>query len=416
MAPCSSLLLLTIFTLVSAPPLAAAAASISTSVRAIVATITKDASSSLYAVALNSNQSFVIDLAGPLLWSACSPIHRNIPCNATECRVAREYSPPSCPRVAAVNRRPCTCTASLVDPITGRCAFDDLTSTVLTLSSTDGRNPLSTVRVRHVVAACAPRSLLGSLPDAAVGVAGLGRSRLALPSQLSARLSLKRQFAICLPGSGSAPGAAFFGNGPFYFLAAPPIDASALLRYTPLLRHPTNPGYFLKAKCIAVNGEAVPFLARVLEFDSLGHGGVTISAAVPYTTVSSHVYRPLLRAFAAATSGIPRRPKASPFGLCLKSAALGSTRVGYGVPPIDLMLEGGGNWTLFGANSMVQVDKETACLAIVDGGARAERAVVIGGYQMENSLVSFDPARSRLGFTSTLLGVQTTCSNFNFTR
>ncbi|THU70183.1 hypothetical protein C4D60_Mb08t22330 [Musa balbisiana] len=383
--------------------------------KALVAPITKDVSTSLYTVALNTDKQFVLDLAGPLLWFPCPPKHPTVPCNSTACATAGAFHPPGCPRIAAINKQPCTCTAYPVNPVTGMCSSDDLTFTSVTLSSTDGKNPTTAVYVPKVFSSCAPKGLLSSLPAAAVGVAGLARSGLAVPSQLFSKLYLKKQFAICLPSSGAAPGAAFFGTEPFYFLAAPPVDVTARLTYTTLLSNPRNPAYHLEVKGLAVNREAVPFLSRMLEFDSLGHGGVMISTASPYTTLTSHIYRPFLKAFAAATKAIPRAPKVKPFGLCLNSTALGSTRVGYGVPQIDVMLAGGRNWTIFGANSLKQVDKDTACLAFVDGGPKAEQAMVIGGYQLENSFLLFDLARSRLGFLSTLLGIMTTCSNFNFT-
>lgn len=79
------------------------------------------------------------------------------------------------------------------------------------------------------------------------------------------------------------------------------------------------------------------------------------------------------------------------------------------------MLGNGLNWTVFGANSMKQVSSDVSCLAFVDGGERAEQAVEVGSYQMENNFLLFDVARNRVGFSSSLLFFQTTCSNFNFT-
>jgi hypothetical protein len=55
------------------------------------------------------------------------------------------------------------------------------------------------------------------------------------------------------------------------------------------------------------------------------------------------------------------------------------------------------------------------CLGFVNGGENARTSIVIGGHQLEDNLVQFDLATSRVGFSSTLLGRQTTCSNFNFT-
>ncbi|CAN0886869.1 Probable aspartic proteinase GIP2 [Linum grandiflorum] len=51
----------------------------------------------------------------------------------------------------------------------------------------------------------------------------------------------------------------------------------------------------------------------------------------------------------------------------------------------------------------------------VDGGANPRTSIVIGGHQLEDNLLQFDVANSRLGFSSSLLSRQTNCANFNFT-
>ncbi|GJN16794.1 hypothetical protein PR202_gb03815 [Eleusine coracana subsp. coracana] len=140
------------------------------------------------------------------------------------------------------------------------------------------------------------------------------------------------------------------------------------------------------------------------------------ASAIPYTVL-------FVAAFANATAERKRAPAVAPFELCYDSRELGSTRLGYAVPQVDLVMEGGGgNWTVFGGNSMVQVDDNTACFGFLEmkegryghGGGEAP-AVVIGGFQMENNLLVFDDEKGQLGFSGLLFGRQTTCSNFNFT-
>ncbi|KAF4347761.1 hypothetical protein G4B88_019533 [Cannabis sativa] len=81
-------------------------------------------------------------------------------------------------------------------------------------------------------------------------------------------------------------------------------------------------------------------------------------------------------------------------------------------------------WRINGANSMVFVNKDVACLGFVDGGPLrfvdwgikfTRTSIVIGGHQIEVNLIQIDLVASRLGFSSSLLATQTTCSNFNFT-
>ncbi|KAH7842356.1 hypothetical protein Vadar_004369 [Vaccinium darrowii] len=115
------------------------------------------------------------------------------------------------------------------------------------------------------------------------------------------------------------------------------------------------------------------------------------------------------------TSGVHRVKRVKPFDLCWNANALGFTQVGFRVPQIDLELGNGKNWTIFGSNSMKQIG-EKACLAFVDGGKVNEgAAVVIGSFQMENNFLLFDMEKSRLGFSSTLFFIRTSCGNFNFT-
>ncbi|MQL91175.1 hypothetical protein Taro_023789 [Colocasia esculenta] len=409
-----------LFSLSTFPPLCSCSASVlstpSTGHHALVVPIRKDPLANVYSIPLKQGRaSFLLDIGGPLLWSACSAFHPTFPCNSKICMVARTFHNPICPLAKILPGPSCTCYATPVNPLTNKCIFADLTSTDVIISTTDGHNPTGSVTISGVTSSCASRAVLKSLPRGIAGVAGLARSGLALPAQFASKFSFKRQFAICLPSTSDATGVAFFGNPPFFFLAVPEFEATARLTYTKLKRNKMSPGYFLSLAGIAVGGQTVEFLQRVLDFDSLGHGGVKLSTVTPYTVLHRHIYLPFLKAYARATSGIPRAPKVAPFDLCLKSSALGSTRMGYGVPQIDLMLVEGRNWTMFGANILKQVDAGTACLAFVDGGPKAERAVVVGAFQMEDNFLLVDVARSRLGFTSSLLGVRTTCANFNFT-
>ena len=65
---------------------------------------------------------------------------------------------------------------------------------------------------------------------------------------------------------------------------------------------------------------------------------------------------------------------------------------------------------------MVKVNKDVLCLGFVE--ARTDFTplipVVIGGHQIEDNLLQFDLVKSRLGFSSSLLGLSTSCANFNF--
>ncbi|WMV14853.1 hypothetical protein MTR67_008238, partial [Solanum verrucosum] len=74
------------------------------------------------------------------------------------------------------------------------------------------------------------------------------------------------------------------------------------------------------------------------------------------------------------------------------------------------------HWTITGANSLVKVNEDVVCLAIVERRTRDwGEAIIIGTYQMQDNLVEFDISRRRIGFSNLLLFHQTMCSNQNYT-
>ncbi|EAZ14768.1 hypothetical protein OsJ_04695 [Oryza sativa Japonica Group] len=357
--------------LASSLPWAAASANGNGNGKPLVAAITKDAATSLYTVPIKDGRPLVLDLAGALVWMSCAAAHPTLECHHHFCMHAHSYHPPGCPhngygRADVEDPFRCKCTAHPYNPFSGESATADLTRTRLSANATDGKNPLYPVSFAAVTS-CAPDSLLAKLPAGAVGVAGLARTRLALQAQVA-----RSQKDL--------------------------------------------PGYFISATKIAVNQEQVQLYTQ----EPLV---VELCTRIPYTALRPDVYRAVVDAFARATAGrkrvTPPPPPAAPFELCYDSRDLGSTRLGYAVPQIDLVLEGGKNWTVFGGNSMAQVSDNTACLAVVkvkgEKGSPPPPAAIIGGFQMENNLVVFDEEKQRLGFSGLLWGRQTTCSNFNFT-
>ncbi|GLU08828.1 hypothetical protein SLE2022_257130 [Rubroshorea leprosula] len=61
---------------------------------------------------------------------------------------------------------------------------------------------------------------------------------------------------------------------------------------------------------------------------------------------------------------------------------------------------------------MVKVKKDVMCLAFVDGGLNPRTAIVIGGHQLEDNLLQFDLAASKIGFSSPLLLRNANCFQF----
>ncbi|PAN19877.1 hypothetical protein PAHAL_3G304700 [Panicum hallii] len=401
----------------------------------LVSPLAKDPATSLYTISIKDGAGpLVVDLAGPLVWSACASGHPTFPCGSAECDAANCWHQQGRPwhqdygAGAEVDGgdRFCACTARPCDPVTrDRCAPGDLTTFAMSANATDGRNALHPVAFQ-AVGACAPDQLLRSrsLPAGTEGVAGFGRAPLSLPAQLAARRGFGSRFALCLPG------VAIFGDTPIYLGYYPP-DLMTTIASTPLAASPKSGGYYLPVEAISVswpNWNAPTARAALppgaLELDAAtGRGGVTLSTVQRYTAMRSDVYRAFVRAF-NETIGTPGyvkpMPAVAPFELCYDTFSLRRVRVlGWDVPSIRLELGAGAsmNWTVASGNSMVQAADRTLCLAVVEMGPGAAHgaAVVIGGYQVEDNLLVFDEDKEVLHFSGLLWGSGATCSGFNFT-
>ncbi|KAK3031180.1 hypothetical protein RJ639_035337 [Escallonia herrerae] len=184
----------------------------------------------------------------------------------------------------------------------------------------------------------------------------------------------------------------------------------ALLTALLINRICSGTGYFLGEASaeyfIGVNRKAIPINTTLLSIQSEGFGGTKISTVSPYTVLETSIYDAVVSAF---TQEVLRKKvtiftSMGPFGVCLSSTDVGSTRAVLSV-----------YWRMFGANSMVPMGDGLLYLGFLDGGLNLRTSIVIGAHQIEDNLLEFDLAASRLGFSSSLLSRETTCANFNFT-
>ncbi|KAK3021325.1 hypothetical protein RJ639_047068 [Escallonia herrerae] len=149
--------------------------------------------------------------------------------------------------------------------VTRTSTYGDLGSDVVSIQSTNGKNPRRVVSKHDFLLVCTSPFLLEGLANVVQGMAGLGRSRISLPSQFSASFSFPRKFAVCLTSGRNASGTVFFGDGPYVLL--PDVDASSLLTYTPLFINPEVGGvassdYFVGVKYVNVNKKIIPTSAN----------------------------------------------------------------------------------------------------------------------------------------------------------
>jgi hypothetical protein len=403
--------------------------------KALVLPVSKDASTRQYLAQLNQRTPFVpvkltVDLGGQFLWVDCekgyaSSTYKPARCRSAQCSLAKASSCGECysgPKPGCNND---TCSLLPDNTVTRTGTSGELAQDVLSIKSTNGFNPGRVVSVPKFLFTCGATFLLEGLASGVKGMAGLGRTRISLPSQFSAAFSFHRKFAICLSSSTSANGVIFFGDGPYVML--PNIDVSTSLIYTPLILNPVSTAsaysqgdpsseYFIGVKSINISGKAVPLNASLLSIGKDGFGGTKISTVNRYTVMETTIYKAVIEAFVKQLANVPRVASVAPFGACFSSKNIGSTRVGPAVPQINLVLQSQNvYWAIFGANSMVEVGNDVMCLGFVDGGSNPRTSIVIGGYQLEDNLLQFDLATSRLGFSSSLFFRRTTCANFNFT-
>ncbi|KAA8548592.1 hypothetical protein F0562_000276 [Nyssa sinensis] len=245
----------------------------------------------------------------------------------------------------------------------------------------------SITTVRHFLFSCAPTSLLQGLSNGVKGILGLGRSRIALPSQLATTLGFHRKFAVCLS---SSAGVILTGDG-----HSTGTDIFKSLTYTPLITNQagTLEQYYINVKSIKINGKRLSLNTSLLSMDQKGYGGTKISTVVPYTTLESTIYDTFVKAYSktATSMNMTRVAPVAPFRVCFSTEGLDTTPVGPTVPTIDLVLQSEMvKWRIYGRNSMVKVSNEVMCLGFLDGGLNSRNSIVIGGYQLEDNLLEFN--------------------------
>ncbi|KAK4855594.1 hypothetical protein QYF36_008858 [Acer negundo] len=380
----------------------------------------------------------VIDLGGQFTWLDCntynSSTYHHVSCWSTKCNATIGGDGASCMDCREKPLRPgCTrntCATISYNPKTTITTLGGVGEDTMSLSSTDGRLYLLDVDMRRYSFSCGLlNDLLTGLAKPTKGVLGLGRSPSSLSTQLSSAFKLvQHKFALCLPSSTeSYLGSIFVGGGPYYFLPYYPDDASKLLVKTPLVINPvsdprppinakdfSSPDYFIDVKGVKVDGKPViSFNNSLLSIDNEGRGGTMISTMTYCTVLHSAIYKALVGDFVkeAAAKKMKRVGSVAPFGACFSSKNIKNTMTGPAVPIIDLVVKGNNApWRIYGANSMVKVKKNVLCLGFVDGGSTPRTSIILGGYQLENNLLEFDLESSMVGFSSSLLFHNASCS------
>ncbi|GAU30895.1 hypothetical protein TSUD_381080 [Trifolium subterraneum] len=385
--------------------------------------IQKDPLTNLFSTSLSigtpqHNFNLAIDLGGPILWYDCNKSYNS-----------STYTPLSCDSKLCTNDAGCTsCDGPLKPGCTNNTCGANIINTLadFIFSGDTGNDVLfiSNSKVSGLLSGCTNLDAfsddepLKGLPKTSKGILGLARTQLSLPKQLSLSSNkLPNKFAICLPSS--SKGSLFFGGIPQkssfskFQLTTIPLIINPFSTAPIFTEGDASYEYFIDVKSIKVNGEVLNFKSSLLSIDNKGNGGTKFSTLNNFTVLHSSIFKPLVRDFVkkASDKKIKKVASVAPFEACFDLSTIGRTNTGLDVPTIDLVLEGGVEWTIFGGNSMVLVNKNVACFGFVDGGKEPRTAVVIGGHQLEDNLLEFDLVSSKLGFSSSLLLHNARCSN-----
>ncbi|KAJ0243841.1 hypothetical protein HA466_0198330 [Hirschfeldia incana] len=366
---------------------------------ALIQTVIKDRFTNLYFTSIDIGTnitvslSLVIDLSQPYTWLDCfsgysSSSYTPIDFDSAKCKLNNPTSPLNVPKPdwvvcssAGAEVKPgChdhPCGINPYNPVDNTSRAGSLSEDVMFFYSIpDGLSFGSRFKSPPVTFACVGRRSFEGFPSEAQGLLSLSRNALSLPSQLSSK------FALCLPSTteDSGFGDLFIGGGPYFF---PPLreDASSLFTTVSLITDKSSDEYFFEVKSIEIDGSWLPLENSILS---------KLSTVTPFTVLPRSIYERFVKEFRAkakAKKMVEAETMVSPFEVCYR------VKKGFkmeDVPLIDLTVgNSGGRWRIYGWNSMVVVKKEgVVCLAFVEGGGDGEEMMVIGGYQMEDNLVS----------------------------
>ncbi|PIA44799.1 hypothetical protein AQUCO_01700414v1 [Aquilegia coerulea] len=409
--------------------------------KALVIPVRKDANTLQYVTNITQRTppvpvQLVVDLGGQFVWIDCesgytSSTYRPAVCRSAQCSLANSLFCSDCNGTPGPLCNNNSCSLSPQNGVTEFITGGDVTMDVLTLKSTDGFNPGVTVNVPRFIFACTRSFLLEGLASGTTGIAGFGKTRIALPSQLAAAFSFDRKFAMCLSSETASPGVIFFGDGPYSFFQGGG-DVSQTFRYTRMINNPVSTNgvalrnepsfeYFMGVTAITISGKDLPINSSLLSIASNGVGGTKFSTVAPYGILESTIYKTFTETFIseAAAMNITRVASVAPFGACFSSNSIVSIRGRLQVPSVNLVLQNRSVvWPIYATNLLVQAAEGVSCLAFVDASSIEDVAInplasiILGGYQLEDNFIQFDLATSRIGFTSMLYDYTTRCSSF----
>ncbi|XP_027353201.1 basic 7S globulin-like [Abrus precatorius] len=357
----------------------------------------------------------LVDLNGNHLWVNCdqhysSKTYQAPFCHSTLCSRANSHQCLSCN--SASSRPGChknTCGLTSINPVTEQTGLGEVGQDVLAIHATRGSQVGPLVTVPQFLFSCAPSFLLQKgLPNKVQGVAGLGHAPISLPNQLASHFGFQRQFTLCLSRYPTSKGAIIFGDAPNNLGQFRGQNIFRDLAYTPLTVNPLGE-YNVKITSIRINQHTVvPVNPSTISSTSSasGIGGTIVSTATPYMILHHSIFEAFSQVFTKQVPSQAQVKAVASFALCFDSKKIGP------YPNVELVMDKPNVvWRISGENLMVQPLPGVTCLAMVNGGMHPKAPITIGARQLEENIVVFDSARSRLGFSTSLPSYGVKCAD-----
>ncbi|MCL7035774.1 hypothetical protein MKW94_001689 [Papaver nudicaule] len=212
------------------------------------------------------------------------------------------------------------------------------------------------------------------------GLLALGAGSLSFPSQVKATA-----FSYCLVDRDSSSASTIqFG----------PEDQPADAITAPLLRNSRLPTfYFVGLTGMSVGGQPLNLSGSVFDMSPGSLSGVIVDSGTSVTRLRTDVYNALRDAFVEGTQHLPSAGAFALFDTCYDL----SSKTTVSVPTVAFLFPGGKSLVLPAKNYLVPVDsKKTFCFAFAP---TRQQLSIIGNLQQQGTRVSYDTAKSVVGFS-----------------
>jgi hypothetical protein len=210
----------------------------------------------------------------------------------------------------------------------------------------------------------------------AAGLLGLGRTKLALPSQTAK--TYKKLFSYCLPASASSKGYLSLGG-----------QVSKSVKFTPLSAvFDSTPFYGLDITGLSVGG-------RKLSIDeSAFSAGTVIDSGTVITRLSPTAYSELSSAFQNLMTDYPSTSGYSIFDTCYDFSKYDTVRI----PKVGVTFKGGVEMDIDVSGILYPVNGlKKVCLAFAGNDDDSDTSI-FGNVQQRTYQVVYDSAKARVGF------------------